>query len=59
MGKLDHLSKQECYDILNEALKTGADFAEVFAENTKGNFGNTVYITAVEPTAETEVEETE
>jgi TldD protein len=34
MGKINHLSKQECYDILNEALKTGADFAEVFMEDT-------------------------
>ena len=26
MGKINHLSKQECYDILNEALKTGASY---------------------------------
>lgn len=34
MGKINHLSIQQCYDIINEALKTGADFAEVFMENT-------------------------
>lgn len=34
MSKLNHLSTKECYDILNEALKTGAEFAEVFMEDT-------------------------
>jgi len=31
------LAKELVYDVLTEALRTGGDFAEVFAENTKKN----------------------
>ena len=34
MSKLNHLSKEQCKEILSVALETGADFAEVFLEDT-------------------------
>lgn len=34
MSKLNHLSKEQCKEILSVALETGADFAEVFMEDT-------------------------
>ncbi len=34
MSKLNHLTKEQCKEILSIALETGADFAEVFMEDT-------------------------
>ena len=34
MSKLNHLTKKQCKEILSIALETGADFAEVFMEDT-------------------------
>ena len=34
MSKLNHLTNDQCKEILLEALKTGAEFAEVFLEDT-------------------------
>ena len=34
MSKLNHLSKEQCKEILSVALEAGADFAEVFLEDT-------------------------
>lgn len=34
MSKLNHLSKEQCKEILSVALETGAEFAEVFLEDT-------------------------
>lgn len=34
MSKLNHLTKEQCKDILSLALTTGAEFAEVFLEDT-------------------------
>ncbi len=38
MKKLNHLTDEQCLTIINEALKTGADYAEVFMEDTINDY---------------------
>lgn len=48
---MDLLKTIDCKAILNAALKTGADFAEIYAEHTQ-SLGTTLRFRQVEPTAQ-------